>query len=693
MEENNKYETKENSSGSALYGTEPQPQEDKNIYSSVYGTKLESQEVVSSVQQRKPIEPEKTEPLPEPVSLTKPIESESAQAESVSLTKPIESEPVQSESVSLTKPIESEPVQSEPVSLTKPIESEPAQAESVSLTKSIESEPAQAESISLTKPIAPEPVQPQPVFQHQDFMGGDAIGFGPVQAPPPVQGASASKPKKKKTGLIAGLLCAAAVVIVIGVGVLLVKSLFGDDAKNQLARGFANMTKEMAAYQNSVAEDIGFVELNKLKKTKPMHTNIDLSFTDPQSSGTFSNVGVEIDAVTDYSKKMAEYDLSLGTYGIEMSVGKVVAADNTLYLSVPIIFQDQVYSLDLTNLGRDFNKSAWSKIINETLPEDYSLKLFEDTDVTESIKKTGEMGELYELFQKQSKVIAGATKIETLKEKREFSFDEDSAEYGGVQVTVNKDAYNQAMETLCDDILNSNYYTGFMRGYETTFRGDFDEIKEKVDSVIEHIFSIRFEQDIVLNFYLDRKGRIVNISTPEDLAVSSEYTDLDYLAVDIEFSGTERALDCIEGGVYLQAGEEILYFGISRIAEITEESYKEDLTFILQDDRSSDVITFWYAGSWGYEDQSYEMQMQMDTPDSSLGLSAEGAYTDIEKGECYTIQINNAAITIDGEDLLLMTGSMSTEPAENQIEVPEKSTNVLEMSEGDITSLLYGTLY
>ena len=105
------------------------------------------------------------------------------------------------------------------------------------------------------------------------------------------------------------------------------------------------------------------------------------------------------------------------------------------------------------------------------------------------------------------------------------------------------------------------------------------------------------------------------------------------------------------------------------------------------------MITFWYAGSWGYEDQSYEMQMQMDTPDSSLGLSAEGAYTDIEKGECYTIQINNAAITIDGEDLLLMTGSMSTEPAENQIEVPEKSTNVLEMSEGDITSLLYGTLY
>ena len=555
----------------------------------------------------------------------------------------------------------------------------------------------QSQPVELTKPVAPEaeqnPMQSQSVYQSQGFMGGDLMGFGSVQNPPPVQGAPASRPKKKKTGLIAGLLCAAAVVIAIGVSVLLVKSLFGDNAKNQLARGFANMTKEMAAYQNSVAEDIGFVELNKLKKTKPMHTNIDLSFTDPQSSGTFSNVGVEIDAVTDYSKKMAEYDLSLGTYGIEMSVGKVVAADNTLYLSVPIIFQDQVYSLDLTNLGRDFNKSAWSKIINETLPEDYSLTLFEDTDVTESIKNAGEMGELYTLFQKQGKVIASATKIETLKEKRELSLDEDFVEYGGVQVTVDKDAYNQAMETLCDDILNSNYYAEFMRGYETTFRGDFDELKEQMDSAIEHIFGTRFEQDIVLDFYLDKKGRIVNISTPEDLEISSEYTNLDYLSVDITFSGTERALDCIEGGVYLQAGEEILYFGISRMAEITEDSYIEDLTFVLQDNRSSDEITFGYTGSWGYEDQSYEMQMEMNTPESSLGLSANGAYTNIEKGERYTIEIDNAAITIDGEDLLLMTGSMSTEPAENQIEVPEKSTNVLEMSEGDITSLLYGTLY
>ena len=234
MEENNKYETKENGSGSALYGTEPQPQEDKNTYSSVYGTKLEPQETETPVQQTKPEITQEIEPLSPPESVTESTKTQAIQEmepslATVSLTKPIESETVQ------------EPVSSQPVQLTKPMESGSVQ----------------------------ESVQPQQqTFQQQGFTGGDAMGFGPMQAPPPVQGAPASKPKKKKTGLIAGILCAAAVVIVIGVGVLLAKSLFGDNAKNQLAKGLANMAKEMAAYQNSVAEDIGLVALNKQKKER-----------------------------------------------------------------------------------------------------------------------------------------------------------------------------------------------------------------------------------------------------------------------------------------------------------------------------------------------------------------------------------------------------------------------------------------
>ncbi len=93
-------------------------------------------------------------------------------------------------------------------------------------------------SVQLTKPSEPQPAPVPPVS-------------GPMQVPPPIQGAPPEKPKKKKgAGLVVGILCAAAVVIVIAIGALAVKSLLGGDPKKQLAKGMANMAKEMAAYQS-----------------------------------------------------------------------------------------------------------------------------------------------------------------------------------------------------------------------------------------------------------------------------------------------------------------------------------------------------------------------------------------------------------------------------------------------------------
>lgn len=524
-------------------------------------------------------------------------------------------------------------------------------------------------------------------------MNINPMSFGPIQDPPPIQGAPVVKPKKSRTGLAVGILCAAAVVIVVAIGVLLSKALLGKDAKSQLAKGMANMTKEMAAYRSSVAEDIGLSELYKLKYTKPMHTNMDLSFTDPSSSGSFNNIDVVIDAVTDHQKKMAEYDVSLGTYGIDMNIGNVVAADNTLYVSLPIVFQDEVYSLDLTNLGRDFNKSAWSDLMNETLPEDYSLTLFGDTKSADIIRKAGEESELQRLFGRRSKKAANSMTIESIKNKREFTFGGTSAEYGGVQVTIDKDAYNEMMEGMRQDFFASDVYNDFMQGYQTTYRYDFEEFKESFDSTVNQLFGVRYEQDGVINFYMDNKGRIVNISTPEDIAISSQYADVDFFAVDIDFSGRERTLDVIEGGIYVQTDDEILYLGISRNASITDEFYSEDVTLSLQDNNSDEEITLQYQNMWGYDDQTFDLQLVLDMPDSSLGLNADGAYTGIVKGEGYTFRINHAAISADDEDMLLMAGSIMTEPADNKIEVPQNATNILEMSTSEITGLLYGTLY
>lgn len=148
---------------------------------------------------------------------------------------------------------------SSPVQLTKPSEAETGTVP-VQLSKPSEPQPGAAQT-------EPQPGQfGQPGYFGQP--GQNAMGGGPMQVPPPVQGAPAGKPRKNKAGLVVGILCAAAVVIFIGIGVLVSKSLLVGGPKRQLAKGIANMAKEMAVYQSSVAEDIGLVELNKLKDTK-----------------------------------------------------------------------------------------------------------------------------------------------------------------------------------------------------------------------------------------------------------------------------------------------------------------------------------------------------------------------------------------------------------------------------------------
>ena len=350
--------------------------------------------------------------------------------------------------------------------------------------------------------------------------------------------------------------------------------------------------------------------------------------------------------------------------------------------------RDCVYSLELTDLGKNFNDSAWSSLTYETLPEDYSLTLFGDAD-----DSGVEGSELERIFRKQGSVNADAIKYETIEQKRAFTFDGTTVEYGGVRVTMDKAAYNESMEAIKDEILASDFYEELMRGYQTTYTDDFDEFREEMDYVVEQLFGLRFEQDLVLDFYLDNKGRSVNISTPEDIAVSGQDIDIETLAVDIDLAGTERTLDSIKGGIYVQVGDEILYMGISRTAKITDDYYSENLTLCLQESSSDEEITFWYANKWGYSDQTFDLQMAFEVPGTSLGISADGGFTDIVKGESYTFRLDHGALTVDGENLLLMTGSVAIEPAENTIEVPENAINVLEMSESDIEGLFYDILY
>jgi hypothetical protein len=82
----------------------------------------------------------------------------------------------------------------------------------------------------------------------------------------------------------------------------------------------------------------------------------------------------------------------------------------------------------------------------------------------------------------------------------------------------------------------------------------------------------------------------------------------------------------------------------------------------------------------------------MENGVEEAGLYADGAFTDVVKGESCTFNISNAKLVSEGENALIISGVLKVEPTDSVVEIPESSIDMFGMSQDDITSLLYSLI-
>ncbi len=332
--------------------------------------------------------------------------------------------------------------------------------------------------------------------------------------------------------------------------------------------------------------------------------------------------------------------------------------------------------MGLTNFGEKFNDSEWAELFDTTLPEDYSIELFQENENEEA------SDEFFSIFHKSAAVIEENTTHENIR----------NVESGrsGVRVTVAKEAVNQYMEALEEDIFASDFYELYMDSLmeRASDASESAQTKEYVDGFIKAATAMRLKTDYVLDFYFDQKGRIVNISSPADM----ETEDGAFIAVNISFLGEERALDVIEGGIYAKNGEKITYLGIERDAGVTDTYYNEDMTLLIQTDDHDRDMKFAYANDFNKEDMSYDMEISIDIPDGKLCFTADGEFTDIVKGEEYTFCLNNSSLSLDDEEVCYLSAVIELEPTDEEPEIPEDYVDLLDMSMQDIQKMVYEAL-
>ena len=477
--------------------------------------------------------------------------------------------------------------------------------------------------------------------------------------------------KKSRTGLIIGIIAAAVVVVIAAaVAVFFVGMSLGSKPELRLQAAMAKMASEMAEYGSSLSEQIDFEAIGELRETGTIHSNIDVSVT--VKSDETTNVEFNIDALQNESLEKANYDIKVGMYGFQIPFANVAAASDTLYISVPQFLKD-TYRVELANLGEKFNSSQWAELFDTTLPDDYSVKLFQKND------NEGASKELFAVLDKSSQVIKENTTFENIKDKENGR--------AGVRITVARDAVNQYMEALGEDIFESDFYALYMEQLMER-AGDADEgarLKETADLFIKGATSLRLRTDYVLDFYFDQKGRIVNISSPVDM----ETMDGAVLAYNINFSGEERALDVVEGGIYVKNGGEITYVGVERNAMVSDTFYNEDVKLLFQTDDHDDDMTFSYVNDFNKEDFSFDMELLVDIPDGKLLFDADGEFTDIVKGEGYTFRLNNSSLEVDDEELCYLSAVIKLEPSDEEPEIPNNSVDLLGMNMQEIQEMVY----
>ena len=440
--------------------------------------------------------------------------------------------------------------------------------------------------------------------------------------------------KKNNAALIIGILAAILVAAAAASAAVFVGKKLMKSPKERMDEGFDMMSSELSDYSGILSEKIDFDAIGEFGKTGTLRTSTDVSVNVPDIQK--GSMNLKIDALTNTSEKLASCRIGAGMYGVKLDIGEIAAAPDALYITSPVFVKD-AYRLDLTDISGKFNNSAWSSIAGTQLPEGFALELFATED------DYNPLNEIKDIFSESVKSAWENAAFEKIEEKK--------ADLYGVRVTIGKDSADECIEKFKQGMLESRYYE-MLVNTASEFQ-DYAAAKEQMDQAIEDAFSSKLKTDVVLDFYLDKKGRIVNIVTQSDIELDNGFS----IEADINFTGEERALDSMECNAALK--------------------------------KDGNAVSILYKNKLDTEEMSFDMELSADADGSIISFKADGGFEDMVKGERCTFRINNLSLEADSSEIFHASATMELEISDKLPDIPENYVNLLGMSQMEIYALFY----
>lgn len=521
--------------------------------------------------------------------------------------------------------------------------------------------------------------QPIPQMQGQMQPGQGTAYF---QAPiPPSQPA-----KKKHTGLLIGGILLIIVLILALIGGLLYYFVWRTPQR-RLARGLANMATEMQHYGNPVMEEINLAEVLSNRRdsgTFDLSMNLDLPWL-----AELPTIGLDIVRDYDYEAEEMQASFDISTYNVPLFESKVTVIEGMMYLEIPDVLSHS-YSVNLSAFGEDYNNSVWAEIAPIQIDDDFSYDFFARYETEEDESLVELRRELAAVFVEDLAEMGKNILIEESGENKKIERNGKTVTCEGILVTLDKDDLEEIVDDMREVILDSDYVEELIEEVIQIQASDYynarGEFKEHLREIMEEQFNLELRDDLEICFYLDSKDRILAIETYEEIRFKN--SGIENLRFSLEFTGSERTLDNIVGEILF--GYDGYEFTIETEQEIefTKDIYEKTFTAAISMEGVKEQIDIEYVSSWDIAEKEFDLDFIFDAPSDTLRMSAKGAFSEIEKGEEFTLKLGNFNLSADGESLLTLSGSLRLQPFEGSVKAPDDARDFFKLSQFEILELV-----
>lgn len=520
-------------------------------------------------------------------------------------------------------------------------------------------------------------MQPEQNLSGQNMPGQDWAYF---QAP-----ILPSQPTKKKhTGLLIGGILLIIVLILALIGGLLYYFVWRTPQR-RLVRGLTKMAEEMQDYENPVLQEIDFTEVlnNRVDTgTFDLSMNIDLPWR-----ADLPTIGLDIVRDYDYEAEEMQASFDISAYNVALFKSKLTVIEDTMYLEIPDVFSHS-YSVNFSAFGENYNNSVWAKIVPIQIDDDFNYDFFARPEAGEDERLVKLRRELAEVFVADLAEIGKNMVIEESGEKKKIERNGKTVTCEGILVTLDRDDLEEIVDDMREVFLESDYVEELIE--EAIQTSDYydarGEFKELLRELMEEEFNLKLKDDLKICFYLDNKDRILAIETYEGIGFKN--SEIDNLRFFLEFTGSERTLDSVAGEILFEYDGHEFTIETEREIELAKEIYEKTFTAAISMEGVKEQIDVEYVSSWDIAEKEFELDFIFDAPSDTLSMSAKGAFSEIEKGEAFTLKLGNLNLSMDGETLLTLSGSLRVEPFEGSITAPDDSRDLFGLSQFEIIELV-----